>query len=77
MENRKVKILQDTMADGKFVKKGAEVELSPRDAHILTNIGRATYTDRMMEPEGDCDPRATDTTELVTGKTDSKGKKGK
>ena len=73
MENRKVKILQDTMAGGEFVKKGTEIELSPRDAHILTNIGRATYTDRMMEPEGCDDPRATDTTELIEGK----GKKKK
>lgn len=72
MENRKVKILQDTMAGGEFVKAGKEIEVTQRDAHILTNIGRATYTDRMVEPEG-CDPRATDTEELVHGK----GKKAK
>lgn len=75
MANRKVKILQNTMAGGEYVKKGDELELSPRDAHLLTNLGRATYTDRMMEPEG-CDPRATDTTELIEGKS-HKGKKSK
>ena len=52
MTTRKAKILKDTMANGEFVEKGAEIEVTQRDAHILTNIGRATYTDRMMEPQG-------------------------
>ncbi len=51
METCKVKILQDTMAGGEFVKAGKEIEITRRDAHLLTNIGRATYTDRMAEPE--------------------------
>ncbi|GAA4652388.1 hypothetical protein GCM10023116_46720 [Kistimonas scapharcae] len=49
----KVKIMRDTVANGEFQKKGKEVELSRRDAHTLTTIGRATYTDRMVEPESD------------------------
>ena len=52
METRKVKILQDTVAGGKVVKADQEVEVSQREAHLLTNIGRATYTDRMVEPKG-------------------------
>lgn len=67
METRKVMILQDTMAGGEFVKKGTELELFQNEAHILTNIGRATYTDRMMEPNCD-DPRTTDNAELVKTK---------
>ena len=67
METRKVMILQDTMAGGEFVKKGTELELFQNEAHILTNIGRATYTDRMMEPSRNA-PRATDTTEMVKNK---------
>ena len=67
METRKVMILQDTMAGGEFVKKGTELELFQNEAHILTNIGRATYTDRMMEPSRN-DPWATDTTEMVKNK---------
>lgn len=74
MTTRKIKILKDTMANGEFVKAGREIDVSNRDAHLLTNIGRATYTDRMMEPEGK-EAMATDTTELVEGK--SKGKKAK
>ena len=50
----KVKITRDTIANGgEFLKKGKEVELSRRDAHTLTTIGRATYTDRMAEPEAE------------------------
>ena len=67
METRKVMILQDTMAGGEFVKKGTELELFQNEAHILTNIGRATYIDRMMEPSCN-DPGATDTTEMVKNK---------
>ncbi len=76
MATRKVKILKDTMAGGEFVKAGKEVEVTQRDAHLLTNIGRATYTDRMVEPAG-ADPRATDTTELIEGQDSGKGKKAK
>lgn len=70
METRKVKILKDTVAGGELVKKGQTVVVSQRDAHVLTNIGRATYTDRMMEPEG--------TSEMTSETTaTSKGKKTK
>ena len=51
MENRKVKILQDTMAGGEFVKAGKEIEVTQRDAHILTNIGKAEYIDRNVKAE--------------------------
>ena len=64
----KVKITRDTVANGEFQKKGAEVELTRRDAHTLTTIGRATYTDRMAEPEAE---QAMDSKGTAT----SKGKK--
>ena len=51
MENRTVKILKDTMAGGEFVKAGKEVEVSQRDAHILTNINKAQYIDRNVTAE--------------------------
>ena len=51
MENRKVKILKDTMAGEEFVKTGKEIEVTQRDAHILTNIGKAEYIDREVKAE--------------------------
>ena len=51
MENRKVKILKDTMAGGEFVKADKEIEVTQRDAHILTNIGKAQYIDRDVKAE--------------------------
>ncbi|WP_263079494.1 hypothetical protein [Endozoicomonas sp. Mp262] len=48
-----VTITRDTIAnDGKLVKKGDKIMVNKEDAHTLTSIGRATYTDRMMEPSG-------------------------
>ena len=70
MTTRKVKILKNTMAGGEFVKSGAEIEVTQRDAHILTNIGKAEYIDREVKAE------ELDDHEMTSGKTaNSKGKK--
>lgn len=60
METRKVKINRNTIAGGVFVKKGQTVEVCQRDAHTLVSIGRATYADRMVEPEGKVEPEDKD-----------------
>ncbi|WP_067517853.1 hypothetical protein [Endozoicomonas ascidiicola] len=80
MATRKVKILKDTMAGGEFVQAGKEIEVSQRDAHTLTNIGKAQYVDRDVQPEelADTEVKAEELTdrEMTSDNTaTSKGKK--
>lgn len=51
METVTVKILQNTIANAKAVKKGETVTVSLKDGHILTNLGRAKYIDRKIDEE--------------------------
>ena len=71
MATCKVKILQDTMAGGEFVKAGKEIEITRRDAHLLTNIGRAEYIDRNVKAE-DLTDREMKSDNTVTSKGKNK-----
>lgn len=56
----KIKILKTTVADGRFVRAGAIVELSDRDARLLIDLGKGA-TVAEMPPEPPAQPLTTET----------------
>ena len=68
----KIKMLRDTVADGRPVFAGKVEEVSDRDAKYLVSIGKALFVNEVDKPADDGVLRVNDTKPAPKGKKAAK-----